>query len=104
MLLASPRKAKEVTVVDRLMHLRPHEALISLEKEAEKQSAYAALESQAQLFAGWIGFDIAAEESIWRQFPPRHVDDLTLYEAVRGLSDHELDQLETLLSALVFGQ
>lgn len=38
MLLSSPRKAKEVTVVDRLMHLRPHEALIALAKEAEKQS------------------------------------------------------------------
>jgi ParB family transcriptional regulator, chromosome partitioning protein len=38
------------------------------------------------------------------QFPPRGIDDLVLYEAVRGLSDHELDQLDTLLSALVFGQ
>jgi ParB family chromosome partitioning protein len=65
---------------------------------------YAALESQARLFAGWLGFDIEAEESVWTQFPPHNVDDLTLYEAVRGLSDHELDQLETLLSALVFGQ
>jgi ParB family chromosome partitioning protein len=27
-----------------------------------------------------------------------------VYEAVRGLSDHDLDQLETLLTALVFGQ
>jgi ParB family transcriptional regulator, chromosome partitioning protein len=104
MLLANPRKAKEVTVVDRLIHLRPHEALIALAKETEKQSAYAVLESQARLFAGWLGFDIEAEESVWTQFPPRDVDDLTLYEAVRGLSDHELDQLETLLSALVFGQ
>jgi ParB family chromosome partitioning protein len=31
-------------------------------------------------------------------------DDLSLYEAVRGLSDYERDQLETLLSAFVFGQ
>ena len=33
-----------------------------------------------------------------------YCDDLALYEAVRSLSDHELDQLETLLTALVFGQ
>jgi hypothetical protein len=52
----------------------------------------------------WLGFDIEAEKSVWTQFPPEDIDDLTLYEAVRGLSDHELDQLETLLSALVFGQ
>jgi ParB family transcriptional regulator, chromosome partitioning protein len=104
MLLANPRKAKEVAVVDRLMHLRPHEAVTALAKETEKQSAYAVLESQARLFAGWLGFEIETEESVWTQFPPRHVEDLTLYGAVRGLSDHELDQLDTLLSALVFGQ
>jgi len=104
MLLSSPRKAKEVRVVDRLMHLRPHEAVTALAKETEPQSAYAVLESQARLFAGWLGLDIEAEESVWTQFPPHDVDDLTLYEAVLGLSDHELDQLETLLSALVFGQ
>jgi ParB family transcriptional regulator, chromosome partitioning protein len=104
MLLANPRKAKEVMAVDRLMHLRPHEAVAALAKETEKQSAYTVLESQARLFTGWLGFEIEAEESVWTQFPPHDVDDLTLYEAVRGLSDHELDQLETLLSALVFGQ
>ena len=103
-LLANPRKAKEVGVVERLMRFRPHEALIALAKETEKQSAYAVLESQARLFAGWLGFEIETEESVWTQFPPRNPDDLALYEAVRGLSDHELDQLETLLSALVFGQ
>jgi ParB family transcriptional regulator, chromosome partitioning protein len=43
-------------------------------------------------------------EPVWTQFPPRHCDDLGLYEAVRSLSDHEFDQLETLLTALVFGQ
>ena len=86
------------------MHLRPHEAVTALAKETEKQSAYAALEVQTRLFARWLGFDSEAEESVWTQFPPHDVDELTLYEAVGGLSDHELDQLETLLSALVFGQ
>jgi len=104
LLLANPRKAKEVAVVDRLLQLRPHEAIKGLTKEAEPQRAYAVLESQARLFAGWLGFEIEADESVWTQFPPRPVDDLALYEAVRGLSDHELEQLETLLAALVFGQ
>jgi hypothetical protein len=49
-LFANPREAKEVAVVERLMRFRPHEALIALAKEAEKQSAYAVLESQARLF------------------------------------------------------
>lgn len=104
MLLSNPRKAKEVSVVDRLLLLRPHEAIAALAKEKEPQSAYAVLESQARLFAGWLGVEIEAGETVWTVFPLRHVDDLALYEAVSGLSDHELDQLDTLLSALVFGQ
>jgi ParB family transcriptional regulator, chromosome partitioning protein len=73
-LLTNPRKAKEVAVVDRLLRLRPHEAVTALAKETEKQSAYAVLESQARLFARWLGFDIEAEESVWTQFPPHDVD------------------------------
>jgi ParB family transcriptional regulator, chromosome partitioning protein len=104
LLLACPRKAKEVAVVDRLMRLRPHEAMTALAKEAEPQSAYAVIEGQVRQFAAKLGFAVEAETPIWTQLDPWHRGDLALYEAVRGLSDHELDQLETLLSALVFGQ
>ena len=41
---------------------------------------------------------------MWAQFPAAVLDDLSLYEAVRGLCDHDLDQLDTLLTALSFGQ
>jgi hypothetical protein len=77
LLLTCPRKAKEVAVVARLGKFRPHEAMAALAKKAEP---------------------------VWTQFPPEDADDLALYEAVRGLSDHDLDQLETLLTALLFGQ
>jgi ParB family transcriptional regulator, chromosome partitioning protein len=53
---------------------------------------------------GKLGFAIEATERVWTEFPPEDSDDLALYEAVRGLSDHDLDQLETLLTALMFGQ
>ena len=43
-------------------------------------------------------------EPAWKQLRSPDADDLTVYEAVRGLSDHDLDQLETLLIALTFGQ
>src|SRR5262249_39920291 len=56
MLLANPRKAKEVGVVDRLMRFRPHEALTALAREAEPQSAYAVLEGQVRQFAAKLGF------------------------------------------------
>jgi ParB family transcriptional regulator, chromosome partitioning protein len=104
LLLACPRKAKEVAVVERLMQYQPHEALTALEKEAEPQSAYAVIDGQVRQFATKLGFVMDAEESLWAQFPPLDADELSLYEAVRGLSDHDLDQLETLLTALVFGQ
>jgi ParB family chromosome partitioning protein len=104
MLFACPRKAKEVAVVERLMQFRPHEAITALAREAEPQSAYAVLEGQVRQFAAKLGFVMDAEESLWAQFPPLDADELLLYEAVRGLSDHDLDQLETLLTALVFGQ
>jgi hypothetical protein len=76
LLLASPRKAKEVAVVDRLMRLRPHGAMMALAKEAEPQSAYTVLEGQVRLFAGWLGFEIEADAPLWTQFPPPDVDDL----------------------------
>jgi ParB family chromosome partitioning protein len=104
LLLAWPRKAKEVAVVERLMQYQPHEALTALEKEAQPQSAYTVIDGQVRQFATKLGFVMDAEESLWAQFPPLDADELSLYEAVRGLSDHELDQLETLLTALVFGQ
>jgi ParB family chromosome partitioning protein len=104
MLFACPRKAKEVAVVARLGKFRPHEAMAALAREAEPQSAYAVLEGQVREFAAKLGFAVKAEESVWKQFPRPLVGDLSLYEAVRGLSEHDLEQLETLLTALVFGQ
>jgi ParB family transcriptional regulator, chromosome partitioning protein len=91
LLLACPRKAKEVAVVERLMIFRPHEAITALAREAEPQSAHAVLEGQARQFAAKLGFDVEDREPVWMHFPPQLTDDLSLYEAVRGLSDHELD-------------
>jgi ParB family chromosome partitioning protein len=91
-------------LVTRLEKFRPHEAMAALAREAEPQSAYAVLEGQVREFAAKLGFVIEAAEPVWRQFPPEDCDDLVLYEAVRSLSDHDLDQLEMLLTALVFGQ
>jgi ParB family chromosome partitioning protein len=93
-----------MSVVDRLMRYKPHEALTALAKAAEPQTAYGVIEEQVRQFAVKLGFAIEAERSVWAQFPHPRLDDLALYEAVRGLSDHELDQLDTLLSAVVFGQ
>jgi len=104
LLLADPRKAKEVDAAQRLATFRAHDGIYKLEKEGQGQSAYAAMEAQARLYAGWLGFGVEPDESVWSKFPPSQADDLDLYEAVQALSDDELDGLLTLLTALTFGQ
>jgi len=103
-LLASPRTAQEVLIVRTLKGFRLHEAFAAFGKDAETQSAYRVLEEQARSFAGKLGFKIEEGESVWNSFPPPFTDELALYEAVRGFSDHDLAGLQTLLAALSFGQ
>ena len=103
-LLASPRTAQEVLIVRTLNGLRLHEAFPALGKEAEPQGAYRVLEEQARCFAAKLGFEIEEGESVWSSFPPPFTDELALYEAVRGFSDHDLAGLQSLLAALSFGQ
>lgn len=103
-LLSSPRAAQEVTVARMLKGFRAHEAFKALAKEADPQGAYRALEEQARAFAGKLGFAIEERESVWDCLPPSFTKDLVLYEAVRGLSDADLNGLQVLLTALSFGQ
>jgi len=103
-LLASPRTAQEVLIVRALKEFRLHEEFKALAKEADPQGAYRVLEEQARCFAGKLGFDLSEGESVWDFFPPRYSPELPLYEAVRGLSDHDLAGLQTLLAAVSFGQ
>ena len=103
-LLASPRAAQEVMIVRTLNSFRPHVSIKALAKEADPQGAYRVLETQARQFAGRFGFAVEEGESVWDSFPPPFTDELTLYEAVRSFSDHDLAELQTLLTALSFGQ
>ncbi len=104
LLLANPRKAREVAFIDRLLNLVPHEGVQHLAKQEEPGRLYGVIEAQARLVAGWLGIEIDDERSFWLQFPPRPGDALALYEAVRALSDHELEVAHTLIAALSFGQ
>jgi ParB family transcriptional regulator, chromosome partitioning protein len=103
-LLASPRAAQEVLIVQALKAFRLHEAFKALAKEADPQGAYRVLEEQARAFAGKLGFALSEGESVWDFFPPRFRPELPLYEAVRNLSDHDLNGLEALLAAVSLGQ
>ena len=55
LLLSDPRKAREVAVLDRLVNAAPHQGLRQLSQEKEPGRAYAAIEAQARLCAGWLG-------------------------------------------------
>lgn len=103
-LLGNPRAAQEVMVVRMLDGFQLHAAFKALAKEADPQSAYRALEEQARCFAGKLGFSIEEGESVWNCLPPAFTKEIALYEAVRGLSDADLNGLQVLLTALSFGQ
>lgn len=103
-LLSSPRAAQEVMIVRMLKEFRPHESFRALAKEADPQSAYRVLETKALFFVSALGFALGEGDTAWDCLPPSYTDEVTLYEAVRGLSDHDLAQLQTLLTALSFGQ
>jgi ParB family chromosome partitioning protein len=102
-LLSSPRKAKQIAAVKALLELEPHACIRSLSKESEPQTAYRVIEGQARTLAGTLGLAIK-KKSIWDQLPSKLSDDVALYEAVKNLTDHELDELQTLVAALAFGQ
>jgi len=103
-LLSNPRAAQEVMIVQTLKEFRPHESFKALAKEADPQSAYRVLETKALFFVSALGFALEKGDTAWDCLPPPYTDEVTLYEAVRGLSDHDLAQLQTLLTALSFGQ
>ncbi|WOS62041.1 ParB/RepB/Spo0J family partition protein [Sinorhizobium fredii] len=106
LLLANPRKAKEVAVIERLGNIRLHESLKQLSRQDEPGGSYSAIAEQARLVAGWLGIGLQDDEADdpWEQYPMARLDAHRLYEAVAALSDHQLEQTHTLFAALSFGQ
>ncbi|MFI0416198.1 MAG: ParB/RepB/Spo0J family partition protein [Candidatus Thiodiazotropha sp.] len=104
LLLSAKRKAREVAAVKAITGFEPHEALVALSKEPEHQPTYAVMERQARMFAQKLGLTLRDEQEGWKAFFMPLSQEAELYEAVKILSDHELDELHTLLTALSFGQ
>jgi len=103
MLLSSPRKAKEIAAVRAILALDPHPCLRALSQDDQPQTAYIVVEGQARVYVRTLGVEIDNEESVWIQWPSME-DEVALYEKVKTLSDYQLDELHTLVSALRFGQ
>jgi len=105
LLLSSPRTAKEVAAVLLLSNLKPHEAYAEAAKRAERQKPFEVLDAQARVMAQKLGFEPGEDERGWEALAQhKSLNRAKLYTAVKCLSDHELDELHTLIVALTFGQ
>lgn len=105
LLLSSPRTAKEVSAVLLLSNLKPHEAYAEAAKQTERQKPFDVLDAQARFMAQNLGFEPGENERGWEALNPyRSVTRAELYTAVKCLTDHQLDELHTLIVALTFGQ
>lgn len=104
-LLADPRKAREVSAIAQLCALSPHRALGTLAALTAPQSAYEAVNAQAEVVARAVGLDLDDETPAWQALAELRPDHRgALYDAVKTLSDSQLDQLLTVLAVLPFGQ
>lgn len=105
LLLSSPRTAKEVAAVLLLSNLKPHEAYAEAAKQFERQKPFEVLDAQARFMAQKLGFEPGEDERGWEALAQhKSLSRANLYTAVKCLSDHELDELHTLIVALTFGQ
>ncbi|MEQ9640218.1 MAG: ParB/RepB/Spo0J family partition protein [Alphaproteobacteria bacterium] len=111
-LLANPRKAREIAVVQMLggydfssrIRTDAHSAL-SLSAEMEEPSAsYAAVEAEARHLLTLLVPEVDDEDCAWSRLSRQHGSSVGLYQAVSALSDDDLERLHLLLTVLTFGQ
>jgi ParB family chromosome partitioning protein len=113
-LLTNPRKAKEVAVVlmlavndsyDRPLDLTPHRCLYTGSDSPDPSQGYAALEEHAHALAAQVLTEAAGEDKpVWKRLLKDCRDAVSLYGAIKALSDADLDALHLLLPVLCFGQ
>lgn len=117
-LLANPRTAKEVAVVQMMqgydyvgrMKLEPHPALGMFAADDDQPTGYRAIAREAEETATALGIEdkrqgyAAPSRGAWETLLCGSKDPVALYEAVKALFDNDLNQLHVLLIALSFGQ
>ena len=118
-LMANPRKAKEVAVINLLnaydwtgrVRLDAHPALAHFALADGQPTAYLAIEREAQDMVTALGLaDVKRHayarpvRGAWEQLLTDTKNPTALYDVVQGFSDAELDQLHLFLTALPFGQ
>ena len=113
LLLANPRKAREVAVLLLLgasdhvpsVNLSRHDCLSTFAQADEPPASYQDVTQQAKRLAAALGLTEEDEEDAgWQQLRCSRGDATTLYESLKALSDADLDRLHLLLTVLCFGQ
>ena len=113
LLLANPRTAKEVAILLLLgasddlpsVRLSRHDCLNAFAQADTPPASYQGVEQEAKRLADALGLADDEEESTgWRLLCCVYRDATTLYEALKTLSDEDLDRLHLLLTVLAFGQ
>lgn len=113
LLLAHPRAAREVAVLLLLgagddaprVRLSRHECLDALASADAPPTSYQGVEEQAKPLAAALDLEGDGQERpAWWRLRSFGRDAVTLYEAVKTLSDADLDRLHLLLTVLAFGQ
>lgn len=106
-LISNPRKAKEVAVVMMIHGGQLHSCYGYFKRIGKTTKALEAINTHANALLNSAGFNLEAVEdavlslgnSKYKYAPDRYD-----YEAVKALSDDDLDQLHLLLTTLRFGQ
>ena len=111
-LLTNPRKAKEVAVV--LLICNPlslsdvklglHKCHAYFEKLDMRPRAFKSVNEHIYSLLGEIGIDANIEDAVYGKLLSGWRDPSKMYEAVKALSDDDLDKLHLLLTTLCFGQ
>jgi ParB family chromosome partitioning protein len=113
LLLENPRVAKEVAVLGMLrasdayrcpISLDAHDSLKAFACEEEPPVSYQAVENLARRFSDTLGLQDPQNRSAWALLLGGLKRPLALYDAIKALSDEDLDRLHLLLPILCFGQ
>ena len=111
-LLTNPRKAKEVALTAMLgandwqpaIKPQPHGSLHYFNLEANHSSVYEQIEATAADMLELIGLEAWEGVPAWANLMTIRKDAGATYEAVKALSDEQLDRLFTVITALTFRQ
>jgi len=111
-LLSSPRKTREVAVITMLgaydwtagIKADPHPSLRYFNLDANHSPVYERIEAAVREVLALIGIACEEDGLAWYKLLNQLKDAVKTYEAVKALSDEQLDRLFTVIVALTFGQ